>query len=433
MTKTTSPLRDRELVRMLGDEPELLAIADALVETHAEPPQSPLRVRGRRWKLPSFVLTAGVAAGVVAVLLVSPWSGSGDGLVQRALAAVGTGPVMHIVMEDSTSTAFVNLKTGRETGGTSREETWIDRQDYRYQILNTQGGRFLSDQLGKFHSRPAFRSSPAFSAAALVDFYVALATGSHTAVVGRGTFNGHQIYWLRSRPSTEAPGDIGVDVNTYKPVLLRFNTPPSPYYYERILLAKATTYSPADFKRRGPIPNRVPRPVAVDIGGFTLGRTNPATPHGTVVRAPWLTAGTTAAGLKLRAVRPFTFRKENNGAPKPTVHGLELRYAPPSAEQATTLPTRINVFGPRSAQRRATRSTTVYEFPRVRFGPSIAWSNVPADSIEIQTGYTTVGGHVVPTPWIGYMNKQGLYITISTSRGQHTAVQIARKLQTGIK
>lgn len=389
-------------------------------------------LRRRRWRLPSFVLAAGVAAGVVALLLVSPWSGGGDGLVQRALAAVGTGPVMHIVMEDSTSTTFVNLKTGRETGGTSREETWIDRQDDRYQILNTQGGRFLSDQLGKFHSSPASRSRPAFSAAALVDFYVALATGAHTAVVGRGTFNGRHIYWLRSRPSSEAPGEIGVDAHTYKPVLLRFNTPPSPYYYERILLAKATAYSSADFKRRGPIPNRIPRPVAGGIGGFTLGRTNPAV-HGTVVRAPWLTAGAAAAGLRIRAVRPFTFRKQNNGAPKATVHGLELVYGPPTHSQATTLPTRINVLGPRSHPRATTRSTTIYEFPRVRFGPSITWSNVPADSIEIQTAYTTVGNHVLPTPWIGYMRRQGLYITITTPQGKHSALQIARALHTAHK
>jgi hypothetical protein len=389
--------------------------------------------RGRRWRVPSFALAAAVAAAIVAVLLVSPWSGSSDGLVQRALAAVGTGPVLHVITEDSTNTTYVNLKTGRETGGTSREETWIDRQDDRYQILSTQGGRFLSDLLGTYHSRPASQSSAAFSAAALVDFYLALTTGAHTVVVGRGTFNGHEIYWLRSRPSSEAPGEIGVDAHTYKPVLLRFNAPPGPYYYERILLAKATAYSPADFKRRGPIPNRMLRPVAEDIGGFTLGRTSPSTPHGTVVRTPWLSAGTTAAGLRLRAVRPFTFRKENNGAPKPTVHGLELVYGPLSHSQATTLPSRINVFGPRSHPRARTRSTTIYEFQRVRFGPSIAWSHVPADSIEIQTGLTTVGNHVVPTPWIGYMRKHGLYITIGTPQGQPTAVQIARSLNPGRK
>lgn len=33
MSRTTAPLQDRELVKLLADEPELLAIADALVET----------------------------------------------------------------------------------------------------------------------------------------------------------------------------------------------------------------------------------------------------------------------------------------------------------------------------------------------------------------------------------------------------------------
>ena len=99
MTKTISPLRDPELVRMLADDPELLAIADALVETRREQPASePVHARRRR-RLASVGAAAAVAAAVVAVLLVSPWSGDGGGLVGRALAAIGTGPVLHVVTE----------------------------------------------------------------------------------------------------------------------------------------------------------------------------------------------------------------------------------------------------------------------------------------------------------------------------------------------
>jgi hypothetical protein len=53
--------------------------------------------------------------------------------------------------------------------------------------------------------------------------------------------------------------------------------------------------------------------------------------------------------------------------------------------------------------------------------------------MEVQTGYTTVGTHVVPTPWIGYLKKQGVDITISTPGGEHTALQIARSLRSGSK
>ena len=90
----------------------------------------------------------------------------------------------------------------------------------------------------------------------------------------------------------------------------------------------------------------------------------------------------------------------------------------------------INVYGrPRDALA-ATRFTTVYEVPRGRTSP---WISVPAHSIEIQSGYTTVGSHVVRTPWIGYLKKQGLYITISPPQGRQTPLQIARSLHAARK
>jgi hypothetical protein len=70
MTRTVSPLRDPELVRMLADEPELLAIADALVETRREQPASEAPRARQRRRLASVGAAAAVAAAVVAVLLV---------------------------------------------------------------------------------------------------------------------------------------------------------------------------------------------------------------------------------------------------------------------------------------------------------------------------------------------------------------------------
>jgi len=68
MSRATSPLRDRELVQMLADDPELLAIADALVETLQEESVSP-RVSTRRWKplLVTAVVTAALAGAGVAI------------------------------------------------------------------------------------------------------------------------------------------------------------------------------------------------------------------------------------------------------------------------------------------------------------------------------------------------------------------------------
>lgn len=98
----TPVLRDDELVEMLIDEPQLLALADALVVTKHTATEvvsvGPSRRRARR-----FVATASLAALcalLAAVLLVSPWQGSPN-IVDKAFAAVGGGPVLHVVVSQS--------------------------------------------------------------------------------------------------------------------------------------------------------------------------------------------------------------------------------------------------------------------------------------------------------------------------------------------
>jgi hypothetical protein len=239
----------------------------------------------------------------------------------------------------------------------------------------------------------------------------------------------HLPSWRHNRPWPEAAEDVGVDVHTFKPIILRFRSShgASGGYYGAVLAAKAIAYDPADFKRHG---QRHPRPPAQQPAtGFAFGSANPSAPA-TVVPAPWLTAGTTVAGLELRAVTPFTISRSKHhfgyGASRPkTVHGLELVYGPPSDKAAPTVPRRVNVYGKGPHGR--TRFTTVYEVPRApRVYP---WSGVPAGSLTVQSGLTTIGNRIDHTLWIGYLQKHGVFITIRTPQGQHTALQIARSLR----
>jgi hypothetical protein len=68
MSKTSLPLRDRELMEMLGDDPELLAIADALVQTWAETQgrEAAGRIVRRRVLLVAAVVSS-VALAAIAV------------------------------------------------------------------------------------------------------------------------------------------------------------------------------------------------------------------------------------------------------------------------------------------------------------------------------------------------------------------------------
>lgn len=386
------------------------------------------RARRRRWLILSVLVVA--AAAAAATLELRTASGSGP-------AASGGRPVMHVVMQWPPSTVYFDLKTGRKTVKTLGEEMWFDRrQNGLHHIVSTEGGRRVADQVWRPHYGPTTEAAAVdrFYLSLGIDYRMALMSG-RARLVGRGTFDGHHVDWVRVLPRRDRRwfvlrelGDVGVDAHTYKPILLR-GPSGKRYVYTRILLAKTIAYDGADFKRHGPrqIP-AVPQQLAV---GYAFGSTSPSAPHSTAVRSPWLTAGKTVTGLELRAVTPFTIRKTKHrfyyGAPRPkAIHGLALVYGPPHG-RAPAVPTPINVYGRPREPLAATRFTTVYELPRAPRTPP--WVLVPAGSIEIQTGYTTLGDRVVHTPWIGFLRKHGLYITISTPQGPQTALQIARSLR----
>jgi len=98
-----SAMLDREVLELLREDPDLLAIADAVVVTQRAEPQR----RGGTWRLLGVAAVVAVAA-VIAV--VAPWHGHGNGLIDRALAAVGHGRVLHAVIEsDAPNEQVVNL------------------------------------------------------------------------------------------------------------------------------------------------------------------------------------------------------------------------------------------------------------------------------------------------------------------------------------
>jgi hypothetical protein len=131
-------------------------------------------------------------------------------------------------------------------------------------------------------------------------------------------------------------------------------------------------------------------------------------------------------------VTSFKIRRSKHhfsyGAPTPrAIHGLELVYGPADSHKApANLPTLINLYGPAWVPEATTHVTTVYEVPLAPHVPP--WSVVPANSIELQTGLTTLGSRVVHSLSIGYLKERGIYITIRTPQGQRTALQIARSL-----
>ena len=399
-------IHDTEVVELLADRPELLAIADAVSATQRRTARTkPTR---RRVAVRAAIVLA-VAAAVLVAVLAAPQGGP-SGVLGRALAAVGDGPIMHVVTELPSGGAYVNLKTGHRTEQIFREELWADRKLDRFHLVLSVNGRVVGDVLWPDDSRhgatPIAPDNPAF---------VALWTGYRTALkdgtvtlAGRGTVHGRRIYWLRfsSTGSDEGRSEVAVDARTYRPVLYRYSIG-GRHIDQRILVARTTAYRAAEFERRGPSF----ADAGSSQGGMTSGPYDPSAPPPRVVRAPWLTAGPTVAGLKLQSAFPLSGYTTVRGKRR-SFKGLELTYA-----------TVLGAGAPRG-------STTVDEYPRPQ-DPN-AWRFIPPDSIQIERGEEsgTGGTH---TTWTGNLEKDGIYLTITTPKSERALLEIARALHPGRK
>lgn len=395
-------LRDVEVIELLAEKPELLAIADAVSATQrttAGPRRSRVAVRG--------AVVAVAAAAVIIGVLAAPQSQSG--IVGRALAAIGDGPIMHLVTAMPSGTVYVNLKTGERTAPVLREELWTDQQGRHLHLVLSENGRVLGDLLLPQDATGHLRAGspdPAFTA--LWTGYRAALQNGAAKLAGRGTVEGRSVYWLRFKPIHYSPPvphppttEVAVDAHSYKPILYR-TLDNGIHVDQRILVAKAIPYAQADFKRRGPS-------LFGGDSSSSIGPVTSSAPSTTVVHAPWLTAGTSVAGLKLGAVTPLPASATFDGK-KRSVEGVELIYGPPWS---------------------GALATTVDEFPRP--DQPQPWRTIPADSVLIQTGGESSNNGPIHAQWTGYLVQNGLYVTITTLKSERALLVIAHSLHVAPK
>ena len=82
------------------------------------------------------------AAIVFSFALVAPWRhGPGGTVIDRALAAIENGPVLHIVCKTPLGLSYVEIATGRETPLLYTTEVWYDRsRDFKHVATGTEAG-----------------------------------------------------------------------------------------------------------------------------------------------------------------------------------------------------------------------------------------------------------------------------------------------------
>jgi hypothetical protein len=314
---------DDELVELLGKEPELLAVADAIAETQ------PRRL-WRSW-LPRVGIAAGAAAAAVGLLVAAPWqSGHAPSLVDRALAAVGTGPVVHAVIETETGMTSIDLASGREKPVLGTMEVWFDQDRRIEHTLSRIDGQLQDDRLqtptgvtalwGAVPGGPAPVLDPALAKS--VDGYSKALASGDAKVLGDDSINGRPVTWLQLAPGQWGSERVAIDKLTSEPVRVETSWNGGRSWAYDVSSIQSLPEGSGDFTL--PVPSTAPQPQAF------MREPTPIAPE----KAPTIVPGALALDAAFRGL-PLTqvFETklstlfEPNAKREPIVsHGVEFQY-----------------------------------------------------------------------------------------------------------
>jgi hypothetical protein len=208
-------VRDVETLEVLRDQPELLAIADALASTQRRSRRLPRRL----------LLAAAAALAAVGVALFAPWQGENSGgfVTERALATLpARGPVMHVILEQRVGTR-VQLETGRVSPVSFRTESWYDQERSLLRLRGYRDGRLLADSTFRDTGESLDAAMVLGFARAAEVFRQALADG-RARIVGEARIRGRDVYLLDAEPEPggfQGSTRIAIDKHTYELVQLR--------------------------------------------------------------------------------------------------------------------------------------------------------------------------------------------------------------------
>jgi hypothetical protein len=360
-TKETS-FADPELIGLFADEPELLAIADAVAATTPMPARPRAATDGafrRRVARPSVLSAAALVAAAVAIVLVAPWHRSHGTLADLALAAIGSQPVVHVVVETPTGAGLIDIASGQVQPVIQRDEIWYDADLGLRRDVTRDGSAIIDDELetpqGGFtpggivydcawiaahpvaatNARVSCNASGANGTTAHViprpkptldpglagfadSYQQALASGQATEA-GTGEVDGQTVDWLVFPTSDGGSEKVALDLTTHKPVLIE-----GPHLSEQIDSIETIPYDESDFARptASEVSKRASSTNAADADAVTL---NGAAIAAAFPNALW--ANSEVAGLSLVQAEQQTLTASfADGSPTQTGPGLLLVY-----------------------------------------------------------------------------------------------------------
>jgi hypothetical protein len=213
-----------------------------------------LREARPRRRSPFLQLAVATAvAALAALFVVAPWKGSERvGILDRALAAAGNGPVLHVVFRGGWGGTLVDLKSGERTLVYGEREVWFDPSRDLVHQISRFGGRVEGEEVYE-------RNKGDQELTALWrDYRPALESGT-ARVVGQDVVDGVPVYWIIVRlqmlpdvadqKNHEFAQQVAISRESFKPVAMKYtrDRQASPDGVEHILRFETIAVDEADF------------------------------------------------------------------------------------------------------------------------------------------------------------------------------------------
>jgi hypothetical protein len=284
--------------------------------------------RPRRRSLSVQLAVATGIAVLAALFVVVPWKGSERvGILDRALAAVGDGPVLHVVLRYEPGFTRVDLRSGKREPIYGEREFWYDQDRRLLHEIRRFGGIVEYEWVSRQNAPP---SELAALTVASREYRSALEAGT-ARITGQGAIDGERVYWIRV-PSPRGDGfawQIAVSRKTYEPVLIRSSFEGRTGVAEHVLRLERMTAGDADLDEADVTssPTKDPSGNAGNLVGSGTVRIPLEEAAKTLGRAPlWL--GRDYAGLPLASYAYRLYVRGRDG--KVQTSGVGLYYERPA-------------------------------------------------------------------------------------------------------
>jgi hypothetical protein len=202
-------------------------------------PRRPSRRRLTRGRPLGLIAVGAAVAIALAVALAEPWDGRTPLVTERALAAIGSQPVIHAIVEDTRPHAtIVDLASGRETAQLLRTEYWFDDERALLRARITIDGTLQTELLQTReggHSElgpiPGNSTEPQLppALAGFASLYRDALESGEAHVIGETRVEGRKAVLLqiklRSPPidaGTVSSAEVALDAESYEPLRFRY-------------------------------------------------------------------------------------------------------------------------------------------------------------------------------------------------------------------